>query len=102
MCKQITNPDRLVALKLFKEDYFRKEKNAIKLIENEISILHGLKHENINKLIGYGNAGKLVKADGEELHDLIYMILEYTPKLFYDLVDENGPMGEANGRMFLK
>ena len=40
---------------------------------------------NINKLIGYGTAGKMTKVNGQEINYLVYMVLEYTPKIFYDL-----------------
>lgn len=72
------------------------------MIENEITILNGLRHANINKLLGYGSAGKIQKISGREVNGLIYMLLEYTPKMFYDICDQHGPMGENAGRMFMK
>ena len=57
--------------------------------------MRGLEHKNINKIIGYGSDGKIVKPSTREITNLVYIILEYVPGgLFFDLCQAGGGMGE--------
>lgn len=65
--------------------------------------MRGLDHKNINKIIGYGSDGKIVKPSGREICNLVYIILEYVPGgLFFDLCQAAGGMGEEGGRFFME
>ena len=65
--------------------------------------MRGLDHKNINKIIGYGSDGKIVKPSGREITNLVYIILEYVPGgLFFDLCQAGGGMGEDAGRYFFE
>lgn len=101
LCREIENPNKLVALKLFRSRFLKKDQKGIKRIENEITILNGLKHDHVNRLIGYGSAGKIVKLSGRVITNLIYMVLEFAPKMLYDICDSQGAMGEDAGKMFM-
>lgn len=37
--REITNPNRLVAIKLIKDEFINKEKNSLLSVQNEITIL---------------------------------------------------------------
>ena len=65
--------------------------------------MRGLDHKNINKIIGYGSDGKIIKPSGREITNLVYIILEYVPGgLFFDLCQAGGGMGEEAGRYFFE
>ena len=86
LCKEILNPLKMVALKLYKQEYLSGNADAIKTIEREIQILHGLDHPNINKIIGYGSDGKVVKGSGRIINNLLFVIVEYIPGgIFFNL-----------------
>ena len=39
LCRQLIGPPKLVALKVFQEDYLNKEKDAMKTVDYEMKIL---------------------------------------------------------------
>jgi len=87
LCREIGNPHKKVALKLFREGYLQRNSDAIKTIEQEIQILYGLDHANINQIIGYGSDGKVVKGSGRTITNLIYILVQYVPGgSFFDLI----------------
>lgn len=98
--REINEPNRQVAIKVMKLEYLRK-KDSNQRIEKEIIIMDGLKHPNINKLIGYGSDGTIVKPTGEVYGDQVFMVLEYKPQLFFDVCKATGAMGEDAGRFFM-
>ena len=62
-----------------------------------------MNHHNINRIIGYGSDGKIVKPSGREISNLVYIVLEYVPGgLFFDLCQAAGAMGEEGGRYFME
>lgn len=76
----------MAALKLVKQEYLDKDEESIKSIEREIQILNGLNHNHVNKIIGYGSDGKVLKPSGREIKNLVYLLLEYVPGgLFFDM-----------------
>jgi len=84
LAREIANPERKVALKIIKEK-FLKEQESMKIIVNEINILKNMNHKSINKLISFGTNGELVEKSGKILDHLVYMILEYKPKMLFDV-----------------
>ena len=103
LCREIANPEKKVALKLIRNEFINSDPAAISNIENEIRILHGLEHGNINKMISYGANGVCRKPSGRVITQLVYIILEYVPcGLFFDLVQTSGGLGETGGRFFMQ
>jgi serine/threonine protein kinase len=103
LCREIANPSKKVALKLIRNEFISSDPSAISNIESEIQILHGLNHNNVNKIIGYGSNGVCKKPSGRVITQLIYIILEYVPNgLFFDLVQTSGGLGETGGRYFMQ
>lgn len=69
--------DKLVALKLMREEFLTRDKDSIKAVEKEIEILKGLNHPNIIGIHTYGSDGHVVKPSGREIDNLVYLVLEY-------------------------
>lgn len=92
----------MVAVKLLREDFLSTDQDSIQLVEKEIQILRGLKHNNIVSIIGYGSDGTIVKPSGRKIEKLVYILLEYVSGgLLFDLCQSMGGMGEEYGRYFL-
>jgi len=71
-------------------------------VEQEISILHGLKHKNITKIIDYGSDGVVLKASGKRIENLVYIMLEYIDGgILFDTIQSCGKMGEEAGLYFM-
>jgi len=86
LCQNLKDPKKLIALKLLRQEFLNQSKSHIKSVEQEISILHGLEHQNITKIIGYGSDGKVVKPSGRVIDNLIYIMLEYVEGgIFFDM-----------------
>jgi len=47
LCRSLKDPKKTVALKLLREEFLNRDDQSIKSVEQEIQILHGLKHGNI-------------------------------------------------------
>lgn len=93
----------MVALKLIRQEYIRSSKDAISQVQQEIQILKGLSHENINQIIDYGNDGVVKKPSGRTIENLIYIILEYVSGgIFYDIIETFEGLGENRSRFFMK
>jgi len=61
-----------------------------------------MNHKNVNKLISYGDNGKIQKpATGRIIPNLVYMLLEYVPHNFFDICQTSGGMGEDAARFFM-
>jgi len=102
LCDNIKDPSKKIALKLLKQEFLSKGKHHIKSVEQEISILHGLEHKNITKIIDYGSEGVVVKASGKRIENLVYIMLEYIDGgILFDAVQTCGKMGEDAGRYFM-
>lgn len=86
LCRSIKDPKKSIALKLLREEFLNRDENSIKSVEQEIQILHGLKHQNIVNILGYGSDGHVLKPSGREIKNLVYIFLEYVPGgLLFDL-----------------
>jgi len=47
LCRSLKDPKKQIALKLLREEFLNRDDQSIKSVEQEIQILHGLKHGNI-------------------------------------------------------
>lgn len=93
---------KIVALKIFREEFLTRDSDSIRSVEKEIEILQGLKHQNIINIITYGSDGHVLKPSGRELQNLVYIILEYVSGgLLFDVCQSLGNMGEEGGRYFM-
>ena len=99
LVKDITDHDKLYALKLVRHKYLISAEKNIHSIEKEIEILKGLDHENIVKIHEYGCDGIVVKANDKQLKNQVYILTDYVPAgTLFDLVEQLGPMKEEAGR----
>jgi len=64
--------------------------------------MKNLNHLNINKLISFGTNGELVEKSGKVKSHLVYMVLEFVPKMLFDICHSTGSMGEDGARYFMK
>jgi len=102
LCEHLKDSSKKIALKLLKQEFLSKGKHHIKSVEQEISILSGLEHKNITKIIDYGSDGVVVKASGKRIENLVFIALEYIDGgILFDLVQSQGKMGEETGRYFM-
>ena len=76
MAKSIKDK-KIVALKIFREEFLTRDSDSIRSVEKEIEILQGLKHDNIINIVAYGSDGHVKKPSGRELINLVYILLEY-------------------------
>ena len=103
LCRSLKEPTKKVALKLLRDEFLNRDGDSIKSVEQEIQILHGMKHHNIVNILGYGSDGHVKKPSGREIKNLVYIILEYVPGgLLFDLCQTVGAMGEDGGRYFMR
>lgn len=102
LAREINYPHKLVALKLIRADFLRRGEETVALIEREITLLNGLQHKNINRLISFGDDGKIQKPSGRVIPNLVYMLLEYVPHNFFDVCNTSGAMGEDASRFFMR
>jgi len=58
------NTEKLVAIKLIRHEYMKKDQKNVSMIETEIIVQSGLRHPNITGLIAYGSDGVVEKASG--------------------------------------
>ena len=102
MARHKDDKKRIVALKIFREEFLTRDSDSIKSVEKEIEILQGLKHDNIINIVHYGSDGYVKKPSGRELSNLVYILLEYVSGgLLFDVCQTLGGMGEEGGRYFM-
>lgn len=54
-------------------------------------------------LIGFGADGTIVKPSGQQIHNFVYIMLEYIPGgLLYDLCENVGGLGEDGAHFFME
>lgn len=61
LARELQAPNNLLAVKVMKEEYLRRDKDSIYSVENEITILNDLSHPGIIRLLGYGDDGQVIK-----------------------------------------
>ena len=92
----------LVAIKILKEEFLRRDNDSILSVHNEITILKNMNQQNLVAMLGYGDAGEVVKPSGRHINNLVYIMMEYVPcGLLFDLCQIMGAMGEHAGRFFV-
>lgn len=96
------NPSHLVAIKIIKEEFLRRDEDSILSVQNEITILKNLNHTGIIRMIDFGDVGEVVKPSGRIIKNLVYIVMEYvTGGLLFDLCQTMQGMGEDAGRFFM-
>ena len=102
LCRHLRNDQKLVALKLIKQDYLAKKVESMDSVMQEISIHKNLDHHNINHLIDYGTEGEIVKPSGRVISNLVFIMMEYVAGgTFYDMCEKFAGMGETRSRFFM-
>lgn len=92
----------LVAIKILKEEFLRRDNDSILSVHNEITILKNMNQQNLVAMLGYGDAGEVVKPSGRHINNLVYIMMEYVQcGLLFDLCQTMGAMGEHAGRFFV-
>lgn len=101
LAHQNGNPSVQVAIKVLKEEFLSKEKDAIKSVENEITILRSLKHAGIISILECGDSGVVEKPSGRVINNMVFIIMEYVQGgLLFDVCQSLAAMGEDAGRFF--
>lgn len=101
LAQDINNSQTQVAIKVLKEEFLTKEKDAIKSVESEIQILRSLKHQGIISLFEYGDQGVVEKPSGRVINNMVFLIMEFVQGgLLFDVCQTLGAMGEDAGRFF--
>jgi hypothetical protein len=99
--RSLANPSVQVAIKVLKEEFLKRDSDAILSVRNEITILKSLQHQGIIKMLEYGDAGEVLKPSGRTLNNLVFIIMEFVQGgLLFDLCQMMGSMGEDAGRFF--
>ena len=99
--RDIQDNSKIVAIKILKEEFLRRDEDSILSVQNEITILKNLKHSGIVNMYDFGDAGQVVKPSGRIINNLVYIIIEFvTGGLLFDLCQTMGSMGEDSGRFF--
>lgn len=76
----------MIALKILKEEFLRRDKDSILSVHNEITILKNLNHCGIVGMLSYGDSGEVLKPSGRQISNLVYISMEYVPGgLLFDL-----------------
>lgn len=90
LCKNLTETDKFVALKIIQKDWLKTVPNAIDQIQKEFEIQKKLDHVGINKAFEFGTNGFFVKKDGSMVTNLTYLIFDYVKgmNLFKVLEDQ--------------
>jgi MAP/microtubule affinity-regulating kinase len=92
-----------VAIKILKDEFLAKDKDAKQTVVNEVVILQSLKHPNIVKIIEFGDQGKITKPSGRHIPNQVFIVLEFVSGgLLFDVCQLIGGLGEDAGRFFFK
>lgn len=99
--RDVNDSSKIVAIKILKEEFLRRDADSILSVQNEITILKNLKHSGIVNMSDFGDAGTVLKPSGRVINNLVYIIMEFvTGGLLFDLCQTMGAMGEDTGRFF--
>ena len=103
LARALENQSQLVAIKVIKDEFLRRDADSILSVQNEITILKNLNNPGLIKLIEYGDQGVVQKPSGRVINNLIYIVMEFvTGGLLFDTCQSLGSMGENVGRYFMK
>jgi len=100
--RDLLDANHLVAIKILKEEFLRRDQDSILSVHNEITILKNMEHTGIIRMLEYGDDGHVLKPSGREITNLVYIVMEFVSGgLLFDLCQLMGAMGEDAGRFFL-
>jgi serine/threonine protein kinase len=86
LAQVIDDPSRLVAVKILKEEFLKRDNDSILSVHNEITILKNLDHAGIIRMVDYGDAGQVVKPSGRVIDNLVFIVMEFVSGgLLFDL-----------------
>lgn len=75
LANEIGDPEKTVAIKIFREEYLLESEDNVHSIEQEIEILRGLNHDNIVGILDYGSEGLVLKPSGRKIKNLVYIVM---------------------------
>lgn len=102
LCESVNDSGQQYAMKVMRDEFLKKDQRNLKMVQNEVSILKGLNHKGIVKLIEFGEKGCVQKSSGQITDNLVYLLMEYIPGgTLFNLCERSGQMGEDIGRFFL-
>lgn len=102
LARDTLSPETLVAIKILKEEYLKRDFDSILSVQNEITILKNMDHPHVIRLISYGDDGQVLKPSGRIIERLVYLIMEFVPGgLLFDFCSKFGGLGEDVGRFFV-
>jgi serine/threonine protein kinase len=101
MGREIVNPQNVVAIKILKDEFLRRDQDSILSVQNEITVLKNLQNPGIIRMKNFGDAGVVVKPSGRVLSNLVFIEMEHiNGGLLFDFCQKLGGMGEDAGRFF--
>ena len=84
--RDLTDVNNLVAIKVMKEEYLKRDYDSIYSVQNEITVLKSIEHSGVIRLLDYGDAGVVSKPSGRQISGLVYIIMEFVQGgLLFDL-----------------
>jgi serine/threonine protein kinase len=102
LARSIKDPKVEVAIKIIKKNKKTDNLQTKMYARSEMKIHEKLVHENVVKMIDFGEHGKITKPNRESVEELFYIIMEYVPQgMLYDIVQNRGGLGEDNSRFFM-
>ena len=103
LAEVLNQPKAFVAVKILRDEFLAKDKDARQTVVNEVLILLKLKHPNIVQIYEYGDQGVIEKPSGRRIENLVYIVLEFVSGgLLFDLCQTVGGLGEDAARFFFK
>ena len=75
--RRIGNPSQLVAIKLLKEEFLKRDNDSLVSVHNEITILKNMEHTGIVRMLDFGDAGQCLKPSGRLITNLVFIIMEF-------------------------
>lgn len=86
LAEELDYPHKVVAIKILKEEFLRRDSESIISVNNEIKILKNIKHKGIVDMLEFGDNGLVVKPSTRRIENLVYIIMEYIKGgLLFDL-----------------
>lgn len=99
--RNLTNPQHLVAIKILRDEFLKRDEHTILSVQNEITILQSLDHSGIVRMLEFGDSGHVLKPSGRVIPNLVYIMMEFVQGgLLFDLCELMAAMGEDTGRFF--
>ena len=102
LAKDLLDSEKSVAIKVTKSEELSCEIEGHILLKKEVSIMKQLDHENIVKLLSYGSNGFLDKSDEPLSYLPQYIIMEYVPISFFNVILAISRKSEDIARYFFK